>query len=157
MDTEYLVRKSMSTGYQWSSLVVPPAYIVYVAARKGRGYISLNKILRATWVGGLGGAAISGGIAYVRYAYSSEDSVRAKRLETAYNTSIVRRNDHSTIGGVLAAVLVPAIFWKRAGVVNLILGGAGLGSAVGLLTHYGRTATGDPPLVEVVVESSSER
>jgi len=33
----------------------------------------------------------------------------------------MRRNDHSTIGGVLAAVLVPAIFWKRAGVVNRML------------------------------------
>jgi hypothetical protein len=97
----------------------------------------------------LGGAAVSGGAAYVRYAYSSEDSVRTKRLETAYNTDIVRRNDHSTIGVVLAAVLIPAIFWKRAGVINLVLGGAGLGSAVGLLIHYGRNATGDPTTTKI--------
>ena len=55
VDTEYLVRKSMTTGYQWSSLIVPPVSIAYVAVRRGRKYISLNKILRATWIGGLGG------------------------------------------------------------------------------------------------------
>lgn len=36
-------------------------------------------------------------------------------------TSIIRRNDHSTIGGVLGAVLVPAILWKRAGIINRML------------------------------------
>lgn len=60
VDTEYLVRKSMNTGYQWFSVIVPPAYIAYVAARRGRGYISINRILRATWVGGLGGDILLG-------------------------------------------------------------------------------------------------
>jgi hypothetical protein len=27
----------------------------------------------------------------------------------------------------------------------VILGGAGIGSSVGLLTHWGRTLSGDPP------------
>lgn len=144
-DTEYLIRQSMTTGYQWSSLIAPPAYVAFILARRGRAELSINKILRTTWIGGLGGASISGGGAYVRYAYSSQESVRAKRIETAYNTSIVRRNDHSTIGSVLGAVAVPAILWKRASIVNLILGGAGLGGDIGLLTHYGRTVSGDPP------------
>ncbi|KAF8969878.1 hypothetical protein BDZ97DRAFT_1653399 [Flammula alnicola] len=148
-DTDYLVRQAMNTGYQWSSLIVPPAYIAYVVARRGRADLSINRVLRATWVGGL--SAVSGGGAYLRYAYSGEEAVRMKRIETAYNTSILRRNDHSTIGGVLAAVLTPAILWKRASAVNLILGGAGLGSGVGVLTHYGRTVSGDPPSkVEVI-------
>lgn len=33
------------------------------------------------------GVAVSGGGAYMRYAYSSPDSVRAKRIEIAYNVS----------------------------------------------------------------------
>lgn len=33
------------------------------------------------------GASISGGGAYVRYAYSSQEFVRDKRIETAYNVS----------------------------------------------------------------------
>jgi len=70
-----------------------------------------------------------------------------ERLKTVYNTNLLRRIDHSTIGGILGAVLVPAILWKRAGIVNLILGGAGLGSGIGLVTYYGRTTTGSPPQV----------
>lgn len=83
---------------------------------------------------------MAGGAAYLRYAYSSQESVRVKRIETAYNvsypvlkqmrraflsmyvigqqTSIVRRNDHSIIGSVLGAVAVPAILWNRASIVN---------------------------------------
>lgn len=59
-------------------------------------------------------------------------------------------------------MLTPAVFWKRASVANrkddilpgylllilyqtaVILGGAGIGSAIGLLAHHGRTVTGDP-------------
>jgi hypothetical protein len=52
----------------------------------------------------------------------------------------------------LAAVLAPAILWKRANVVNLVLGGAGLGSGIGLLTHYGKSAAGDAPAkVDIVL------
>jgi len=155
-DTQYLVRQASTAGYQWASLLVPPAYIAYVTARRGRGALSLNKALRATWVGGFSGAAAAGGAAYARYAYTSEESVRIRRIRTAYDTSVLRRNDHATIGGVLASVLTPAILWNRASAINLILGGFGLGSAVGLLTHYGRTLSGDPPMkvsLEVTPES----
>lgn len=43
------------------------------------------------------------------------------------------------------ALLTPAIFWNRANIVNLILGGAGIGSASGTLAHYVRAVTGDGP------------
>jgi len=156
-DTEYLVRQSMNAGYQWASALVPPAYIAYIITRRGRGDLSLNRILRTTWIGGLAGAAATGGIAYLRYAYSNEQSVRAKRVETAYNVDNLRRNDHSTIGGILGAILTPALFWKRANIANLILGGAGLGSAAGLLAHYARTVSGDPPVdLEIIIASSPE-
>jgi len=58
VDTEYLVRGAMNSGYQWSSLLIPPAYITYVLARRGRGDLSLNRVLRATWIGGFAGAEI---------------------------------------------------------------------------------------------------
>lgn len=54
-DTNYLVRQAANAGYQWSSLLVPPAYIGYVIARRGRGALSVNKVLRMTWIGGIGG------------------------------------------------------------------------------------------------------
>ncbi|KAF8906005.1 hypothetical protein CPB84DRAFT_1770805 [Gymnopilus junonius] len=75
----------------------------------------------------------------------------------AYDVDNLRRNDHSTVGSILGAVLIPAIFWKRANIAHLILGGAGLGSAAGLLAHYTRTVSGDPPTdLDIVIASSPE-
>ena len=83
------------------------------------------------------GTIASGTVGYLRYAKLSEESVRTERLKTVYNVSIpprlpfimrptfmigqtdlLRRIDHSTIGGILGAVLIPAILWKHAGIVN---------------------------------------
>ncbi|KAF9532357.1 hypothetical protein CPB83DRAFT_847715 [Crepidotus variabilis] len=151
-DTEYLVRQAANSGYQWSSLLAPPAYMAYVVARRGRTSLSLNKVLRATWVGGLGGSVAAGSVAYARYAYSGEDTVRVRRIKAAYNTDALRRNDHATIGGVVVGALTPAILWKRGAALNLILGGFGIGNAFGLLTHYGRAVSGDPaPKIDIAL------
>ena len=82
-----------------------------------------------------------------------------------WQTNLLRRNDHSTIGGIIGAVIMPAILWKRASIVNcrlqkqlsqfsysffqVILGGAGLGSGIGLLTHYSRSSL--PTQAEAIV------
>jgi hypothetical protein len=54
-DTEYLVRKAMNTGYQFASLLTPPVYTALILARRGRSALSVNRLLRATWLGGVGG------------------------------------------------------------------------------------------------------
>jgi len=51
-DVEFLVRRSMTKGYQLFSLLTPPAYVTFILARKGRAQFSINRFLRATWVGG---------------------------------------------------------------------------------------------------------
>ena len=51
-DVEFLVRRSMTKGYQLFSLLTPPVYVAFVLARKGRTQFSINRFLRATWVGG---------------------------------------------------------------------------------------------------------
>ena len=33
-------------------------------------------------------------------------------------TASIRADDHSTIGGILFAVITPALFWKRANSIN---------------------------------------
>ncbi|KAH7889944.1 hypothetical protein F5I97DRAFT_1800459 [Phlebopus sp. FC_14] len=144
-DTELLVRRSMTKGYELFSLLTPPAYIAFVLARKGRGHFTANRFLRATWVGGAVGCISGGAFEYVRSANSSEATVTARRMRNTYDMASLRADDHATIGALLSAILTPAVLWKRAGTVNLVLGGAGVGSALGLLTHYGRTLTGDPP------------
>ena len=54
-DTEYLVRRSMTKGYQLFSVITPPAYTAYVLARRPKGFFSVNRLLRATWIGGVAG------------------------------------------------------------------------------------------------------
>lgn len=146
-DTEFLVRRSMTKGYQLLSILTPPLYTAFTLFRRGRGHITVNRLLRATWLGGAVGVAGGGGFEYVRSANSSIETVRNRRIRALYNTSSLRADDHATIGALLFAVVTPALFWKRATSFNLILGGAGLGSAAGLLTHLGKIVTGDtaPP------------
>jgi len=144
-DVEYMVRRGMTKGYQLFSLLTPPIYTAFVLTRRGRSYFTVNRFLRATWIGGAAGCVGGGGIEYIRSANASEATVRSRRMYHTYNISSLRADDHSTIGSILFAVLTPAIFWNRARLGNLILGGSGIGSVVGLLTHYGRTITGDPP------------
>ncbi|KAF5372904.1 hypothetical protein D9758_001728 [Tetrapyrgos nigripes] len=144
-DVEYLARKASNTGYQILSLLTPPAYTAFVLTRRGRHAFSINGMLRSTWVGGVGGALGGAGIAYARYSSFDPAAVQAKRIQIAYDTGRVRAEDHSTIGAILFGVLTPALLWKRAKLVHLILGGAGLGSSVGILTHYVRSLSGDIP------------
>lgn len=57
VDREYLVRCSMAKGYQFTSLLAPTLYTAIVLARRRSGALpwSLNRMLRATWIGGVAG------------------------------------------------------------------------------------------------------
>ncbi|THH15604.1 hypothetical protein EW146_g4904 [Bondarzewia mesenterica] len=150
VDTEFLVRRSMTKGYQLFSLLTPPIYVASTLFRRGRGHITVNRFLRATWLGGAAGIASGGAFEYVRSANSSAETLRTRTIRATYDTSSLRADDHATIGALLFAVVIPAIFWKRGTSFNLILGGAGIGSAAGLLTHFGKAISGDaPPKSEV--------
>ena len=54
-DTEYLVRRSGTRGYQLFSILTPPIYAGISIFRKGRGHLTVNRLLRATWLGGTAG------------------------------------------------------------------------------------------------------
>ena len=56
-DVEYLVRRGMTKGYQLFSLLTPPLYTAFVLARRGRSQFSVNRFLRATWLGGAAGTS----------------------------------------------------------------------------------------------------
>lgn len=51
-DTEILVRRGMTKGYELFSLLTPPAYVAFVLMRKGRAHFAVNRFLRAAWAGG---------------------------------------------------------------------------------------------------------
>ena len=157
-DTEYFVRRGMNKGYQLFSFLAPPVYIAFAVSRYGRSHLTVNRLLRATWVGGASGTCrtlfactpfltyvcnppnagivTGGGFEYVRSAYSNPENVRNRRIRATYDvrlcpasctefneltsrqTASLRADDHSTIGGVLCAVVTPALFWKRANAIN---------------------------------------
>ncbi|KAJ6606567.1 hypothetical protein DFH09DRAFT_12705 [Mycena vulgaris] len=55
-----------------------------------------------------------------------------------------REDDFGTIGAILGVCLVPALFWTRAGLLDLTLGGGTLGYGGGFLTHHWQTLWGNP-------------
>ena len=57
-DTEFLVRRSMTKGYQLLSILTPPLYTSFTLFRLGIGHITVNRLLRATWLGGAVGVSI---------------------------------------------------------------------------------------------------
>ena len=51
-DREFLVRRSMTIGYQYFSLLMPPLYTFVVLSRRKLGAQpwTIGRMLRATWV-----------------------------------------------------------------------------------------------------------
>ncbi|KAN0124041.1 hypothetical protein V8E52_002531 [Russula decolorans] len=155
-DTQYLVRRSMTKGYQLFSILTPPIYIGFNLFRKRSNHITVNRLLRATWLSGVAGIGSGGAVGYVRSANSSPETLRSRRIRAALDRASHRADDHATIGALLCAVLAPAIFWKRAATFNLVFGGAGLGTAAGYFTHIARSASGDVPPTPVVPHVTSD-
>lgn len=48
----------------------------------------------------------------------------------------MRKDDLFLVGALVGSLLTPALFLRRAGLINGLLGGAGLGGAGGLITYY---------------------
>jgi hypothetical protein len=69
-DVQFLVRRSMTKGYQLFSFLTPPAYAAFILARKGRAQFSINRFLRATWVGGAVGKVLAYFICFVVQSWS---------------------------------------------------------------------------------------
>lgn len=101
-DTQYLVRRSMTKGYQLFSILTPPIYIGFNIFRKKSSHITMNRLLRSTWLGGVAGmyrrtsqfpmyishfahAGIGGGgaVEYLRSANSSPETLRSRRIRAA--------------------------------------------------------------------------
>jgi len=142
-DSEYILRQYSTRGYQTLSFIAPLAYTGYAIARK-RPW-TLNHTLRATWIGGLAGAAAGGGVGWAWASTAKPEKVHIARTKMAYDRGLLRLQDHATIGMLLGAMLTPAILLRRARAIHLILGGAGIGSSIGVAAHWWRTLTETRP------------
>jgi hypothetical protein len=85
LDTKYLVVAGSQTGYLLASLVAPPIYAGVLLTRYGRSSTSVSKLLRASWMGGLMGGALGGGISYARCSFSGPAYVTQQKQEVEYN------------------------------------------------------------------------
>lgn len=76
-------------GYQTFSLIAPLAYTGYAIAR--RRPWTLNHTLRATWLGGLAGAAAGGGAGWAWASTAKPEKVHMTRTKMAYDVSPLPR------------------------------------------------------------------
>ena len=54
-DTDYLIGRAMIKGNHILSIITPPIYIGFYLFRKRSSHITVNRVLRATWLGGFAG------------------------------------------------------------------------------------------------------
>ncbi|KAG8936232.1 hypothetical protein FRC03_004970 [Tulasnella sp. 419] len=131
---EALLKHHGIRGYQLASALAPPVYIVATLVR--RKPFAINGMLRTTWLGAASGAVAGVGYGTVKYNEVDESKVTAERIKLAYDKNAIQMNDHSLIGAIIMGALTPAIFYNRTRLVHSVLGGASLGAAAGLATHF---------------------
>ncbi|KAL1412098.1 hypothetical protein Q8F55_003095 [Vanrija albida] len=124
---------------QAGSMVIPPAWIVWTAAR--RNPFSVRRLMRVSTGSVVLGGAAGGGIAYMRLQIEPRDKIEDRCYRLARNRGQVRTDDYSVIGSVLGAIVTPTIFLNRAPLPMLVLGGASLGLGAGVWTHIIQSLT----------------
>lgn len=131
-DYNYLVQKWAVRGWQNGCLVGIPLFMI-VSRRftfKSRG--PLERVLRATWMGGAAGTVAGGTLGVARYYGMDKHELRRRRIELQFSEKNLRRDGFATIGGVITSLLVTGLWWNHASFVNLILGGSGIGTIAGV-------------------------
>ena len=150
-DSAYYVGRYTVQGLQYGCLLATPLYLLQAA--RGRGF-SLRGLARYNWlipVTGAGAGSIAG---YAAASQLDHPSLAAHTSGLRLDAQRVRQDDLHLIGSVLGALVLPAIFLRRTGLVNGLLGGAGLGGAAGLITHQvQRLGSGADPVAEVKREA----
>ena len=89
-DTEFLIRHAMLKGYQAFSLFTPPLYTIITLYRRGRQGFSVNRLLRATWIGGGVGTTVAGGLAWSRLRSQTAESLQDRRVRLMYNVRCIQ-------------------------------------------------------------------
>jgi hypothetical protein len=108
-DTEFFVRRGMTKGYQILSLLAPPVYVAFAISRHGRSHLNVNRVLRATWLGGsvgeyssvsisskyissrlvVQGVVGGGAFEYLRSQWTNHEQLRNRRVVATYSVSIL--------------------------------------------------------------------
>lgn len=130
-DTAYYIGRYTVSGLQYGCLAATPLYLVQTL--RGRGF-SLRGLARYNWLAPLTGAGLGSVAGYATASQLDHPSIAARTSGLRLDAARVRQDDLHLIGSVVGALVLPALVLGRVGLVNGLLGGAGLGGAVGLVT-----------------------
>ncbi|KAK6908870.1 hypothetical protein I203_102875 [Kwoniella mangroviensis CBS 8507] len=142
-ETQVLLHSSLRYA-QLASMIVPPIYLARTLVLRRRPF-SVRGLMHTSilWTGV--GAVAGAGSGY------GESAVRDRLIRIKADTQQTRSNDYSIISATLSAMLIPALFLRRAPLPSLILGGASIGLGVGVWAHLGeRLSKGQKVKVEDV-------
>ncbi|WWC73645.1 uncharacterized protein I206_107617 [Kwoniella pini CBS 10737] len=143
---------------QIASMIIPPVYLIRTLVLRRKPFSVrglMHNSIAWTGVGAIGGAGLGYG----------ESAVRDRLVRIKSDAQQVRSNDYSIISATLSALLIPAIFLRRAPLPSLVLGGASIGLGIGVWAHLGERlgkgekvkvgdVTGDVPGVGDVVKKA---
>lgn len=132
-DSAYYIGRYTILGLQYGCLAATPLYLVQTL--RGRGF-SLRGLARYNWTLPLTGSALGSVAGYAAASQLDHSSLSTRTSSLRLDAQRVRQDDLHLIGSVLGALVLPALFLSRTGLVNGLLGGAGMGGAAGLLTHH---------------------
>ncbi|WRT69756.1 uncharacterized protein IL334_006747 [Kwoniella shivajii] len=113
---------------QIASMIIPPVYLVRTLVLRRRPF-SIRSFMHTSIIGTGLGAGVGVGLGY------GESAVRERLIRIKSDTSQTRSNDYSLISATLSAMLIPAVFLRRAPLPSLVMGGASIGLGVGVWAH----------------------
>ncbi|KAJ7632240.1 hypothetical protein FB45DRAFT_911899 [Roridomyces roridus] len=131
-DSPYIVARTMKSSFGLGALCGLPLYAAIALKRR---VFSVERLLNVSTLSGIGASAAGGVAAYSQNRLSDPSTLRQRRMELVYSANQRREDDFGTIGAILGLVLFPAVFYTRAGLLDLTLGGGSLGYAGGYFTH----------------------
>ncbi|KZT56701.1 hypothetical protein CALCODRAFT_509262 [Calocera cornea HHB12733] len=158
VDSSYLARTRALQFSQLASLALPPLYTCVALYR--RTPLTINRFLRASWVGTATAALLGGGWEIVRLQGMGPLAVGERAWAVGHDANRLRSQDYSLIGSFIGSLTTSAVLWKRARKVHLVLGGAVLGEAAGFAAHlyqsWAGPALGSSPEVVRAEQGAAE-
>ncbi|KZO99330.1 hypothetical protein CALVIDRAFT_595948 [Calocera viscosa TUFC12733] len=133
VDTSFLARTRALQFSQLASLGLPPLYTAVTLYR--RHPLTVNRFLRASWIGTASAALLGGGWELVMLQGMQPLELGEHAWAVGHDANRLRSQDYSLIGSFLGALTTSAVLWKRARKVHLVLGGAVLGEAAGFAAN----------------------
>ncbi|KAJ7756829.1 hypothetical protein DFH07DRAFT_820102 [Mycena maculata] len=142
-DSAYITARSMKSSFGLGAALGVPLYVTLLISSKRARKFSIERLLNVSTLSGIGVSGVGGAVAYSRNALSDAATLKQRRVELVYSASQRREDDFGTIGAILGLILVPAVFYARAGLLDLTLGGGTLGYGSGFLTHHVQSFLGN--------------